>query len=79
MLEVVCLPDIDEDEGHELELREPLAGGGGQREEVPQVRDLRVDHVPPHLGRALRRLPVGGAAAGAQIFSFFELFGMTLP
>ena len=64
LLEVVCLPDVDEDERHELELREALPRGGGQRQEVPQVRDLRVDHVPPHLGRTLRRLPVSRAAAG---------------
>ena len=63
LLEVVCLPDVDEDERHELELREALPRGGGQRKEVPQVRDLRVDHVPPHLGRPLRRLPVRRAAA----------------
>ena len=63
LLEVVCLPDVDEDERHELQLREALPRGRGQREEVPQVRDLRVDHVPPHLGRALRRLPVRPDAA----------------
>ena len=65
LLEVVCLPDVDEDERHELELREALSGGGGEREEVPQVRNLRVDHVPPHLRSALRRLSVRGAALGA--------------
>ena len=83
LLEVVCLPDVDEDERHELQLREALPRGRGQREEVPQVRDLRVDHVPPHLGRTLGRLPVRPDAAlndgGATIIYFLDLdFGLGL-
>lgn len=53
MLEVVALPDVDADEGHELQLRQPLARGRRQRQEVPQLPDLCVDHVPPHLRGAL--------------------------
>ena len=45
LLEVVGLADVDADEGHELKLREPLAGGGGQRQQIAQVTDLRVDQV----------------------------------
>ena len=78
LLEVVGLPDVDEDEGHELELRETLSCGRGQREEVPQAGDLGVDHVPPHLGRPLRRLPVRGAASGSQILLFSLDFSIKL-
>ena len=78
LLEVVSLPDVDEDEGHELELRETLSCGRGQREEVPQAGDLGVDHVPPHLGRPLRRLPVRGAASGSQILLFSLAFSVKL-
>lgn len=56
LLEVVGLPDVDADESHELELGEPLPGGRGQREQVPQVGDLGVDQVPAELARPLRRL-----------------------
>ena len=55
-LEVVCFSDIDEYEGHELELGEALPGGGGDGQEVAQLVDLVVDVVPPHLARPLRRL-----------------------
>ena len=55
-LEVVCFSDIDEYEGHELELGEALPGGRGDGQEVAQLVDLVVDMVPPHLARPLRRL-----------------------
>ena len=56
MLEVVGLSDVDADEGHELELREPLSGGGRQRQEVAEVTYLRVDEVPPQLAGPFGRL-----------------------
>ena len=56
MLEVVGLADVDADEGHELKLREPLPGGGGQRQQIAQVTDLRVDQVTAQLARPFRRL-----------------------
>ena len=59
MVEVVGLPDVDADECHELELRQPLPGGGGQGEEVAQHGHLRVDHVAAHLAGALGRLEAG--------------------
>ena len=55
-LEVVRLPDVDEYERHQLELGQALPGGGGDGQQVPQLVDLVVDRVPPHLARALRRL-----------------------
>ena len=44
---VVCFSDIDKYERHELELREALAGGGGDGEEVPQLVDLVVYVISP--------------------------------
>lgn len=56
LLEVVGLAHVHAHERHELQLRQALAGGRGQREQVPQVPDLRVDQVAAQLARALRRL-----------------------
>ena len=44
---VVCFSDIDKYERHELELREALAGGGGDGEEVSQLVDLVVYVISP--------------------------------
>ena len=63
LLEVVGFPDVDADQGHELELREPLSGGSRQREEVAEVTNLRVDEVPAQLAGPFGRLAGIEAAA----------------
>ena len=60
LLEVVGLAHVHADQGHELQLGQPLPSGGRQGQEVPQVGDLRVDQVPPQLARAL------GGLAGVE-------------
>lgn len=54
LLEVVGLPHVDADERHQLQLRQALAGGGREGEELAQVRDLRVDEVAAELAGAFR-------------------------
>ena len=48
---IVCFSDIDQDEGHQLELGEPLPGGGGDGQQVPELVDLVIDVISPHLAR----------------------------
>ena len=48
---IVCFSDVDQDEGHQLELGEPLPGRGGDGQQVPQLVDLVVDVISPHLAR----------------------------
>ena len=40
VMKVVGFADVDTDECHELELRQPLPRRRGQRQQVAQVRDL---------------------------------------
>lgn len=56
LLEVVGFPHIDTDQRHQLELREALAGGLGQWQQIPQIGYLRIYEIASHLGGALRRL-----------------------
>ena len=58
-LKIICFPNIDQDQSHQLELGESLSGGGWDGKQVSQLVDLVVDAVPPHLAGALRRLGPG--------------------
>lgn len=56
MLEVVGFAHVNADEGHELELREPLSRRGRQGQQISQVGNLRVDEISAELGGSLGRL-----------------------
>lgn len=56
LLEVIGFPDVHAHQGHELQLRQPLPGGRRQGQQIPEVRDFRVDQIPPQLTRPFGRL-----------------------
>lgn len=56
LLEIVGFPHVYAHQGHELQLRQPLPGRRRQGQQVPEVRDFRVDQVPSQFARPFRRL-----------------------
>lgn len=55
MLEVIGLSDVDADQGHELQLGQPLPRGRRKRKEIPQVGNFGVDEISPEFAGPFRR------------------------
>lgn len=53
VLEVVGFAHVDADQGHQLELREPLPSGRRQRQEISQIGNLCVNEIAAELGGSL--------------------------
>lgn len=56
LLKVICFSDVDADECHQLKLRQPLSGGGWQRQEISKIWYFGIDEISSQFARSFGRL-----------------------